>query len=779
MTARKTKTIEEQIKRIADMALQYATDIVTYLLPNGERRAHEYVCGNIHGDAGDSLSINLQTGEWADFADDRSRGTDLISLWATIKGIKQLDAALAISQRYGFNYHKPTYKKKNSTENKSESSNHFCPLIAPPGCDPTYHDPDKRWAYRDENGSLLMYIDRFDLEDGSKELKPLTFGVFGRKTGWHRKIIPTDRPLFNLHKIAARPDAPILIVEGEKTACAADMMFPDYVVATWAGGSKAVTKTNWATIANRQVTIWPDHDEPGRDAADAIANRLWVIRKSKHLSHDEYLTKIVDIPTEWPEGWDLADEPPISSMTPTDYRRMVSEAKPARIIEPRAFDSPEQILEEFNSVHAVVSVGGTMSILWELTDPVTHRSMIQYLNERDFSLLYRDRQVEIREPERTKYEPAAKWWLQHTQRRKYHQITFAPQQEVPSDVYNLWKGLAYEPHDGDCSLFIKHINDNICGGNEYLTNWVLCWMADAVQNPANRPGTAIVLRGKQGTGKGVFCHQFGSLFGQHFLYVNNTRHFLGHFNSHLADCLILYADEAFWAGDKQSEGVLKGLVTEPRIVIEYKHRNPVSLPSYIRLMMSSNSDWVVPAGLEERRFCVLDVADDHMQDHNYFRAIIDQMEKHGGREALLHGLMQIDTSAIDIMSIPSTKALNDQKILSMDSATRFWFERLEEGVICPSHSDWEVMVKCEDVYEHYVSSCKQMGERRPLQRSAFGKRLLNVCPGLKKDRVSMNRFREYSSERVYVYLIPDLEECRNEFARIAGIDVAQHAELLI
>ena len=70
------------------------------------------------------------------------------------------------------------------------------------------------------------------------------------------------------------------------------------------------------------------------------------------------------------------------------------------------------------------------------------------------------------------------------------------------------------------------------------------------------------LRGRQGTGKGIFCTQFGRLFGQHFVHVERSSHLTGHFNSHLKDKLIVYADEAFWAGDKKAEGVLKAMITE-------------------------------------------------------------------------------------------------------------------------------------------------------------------------------------------------------------------------
>ena len=64
----------------------------------------------------------------------------------------------------------------------------------------------------------------------------------------------------------------------------------------------------------------------------------------------------------------------------------------------------------------------------------------------------------------------------------------------------------------------------------------------------------------------------------------------------------------------------------------------------MRLLVTGNADWQVPAGFEERRFAVLDVGDAHQQDHAYFAAIDAEMNA-GGREALLfHLLFEVDCS---------------------------------------------------------------------------------------------------------------------------------------
>ena len=265
-------------------------------------------------------------------------------------------------------------------------------------------------------------------------------------------------------------------------------------------------------------------------------------------------------------------------------------------------------------------------------------------------------------------------WLAHPDRRQYKGIVFAPGQEVPG-YFNLDSGFAVRPERGNCSRFLEHVRNNICRGDEALNDYLCAWMADCVQNRSRRPGVSVVLQGRQGTGKGVFCSQFGALFGRHLIQISQAGHLTGNFNSHFKDKLIVSADEAFWAGDKKAEGVLKSLITEDTIQIEMKGKDVITFRNHIRLIVSSNNNWVIPAGNEERRFFVLDVSEALMQDRTYFASIIAEMNS-GGREALLQYLLDYDLSATDVGSPPKTAALMDQKRHSSSALQRWWYERL-------------------------------------------------------------------------------------------------------
>jgi hypothetical protein len=321
-------------------------------------------------------------------------------------------------------------------------------------------------------------------------------------------------------------------------------------------------------------------------------------------------------------------------------------------------------LAAMNKDYAVVNMRGKTRVLsWVPSDLYPDSLEPIFSGFDDFrNLLMKERHRWTNEKGEEEQAPMGTWWLNQEGRAQYkHGIIFAPAADVPPGKLNLWNGWAVDPKAGSCGLYLKHIKDNICSGNDVHYDYLIKWMARAVQRPNEIGEVAVVLRGKEGTGKGVFAKNFGALFGLHYLQVIQSSHLVGKFNAHLLRILLLYADEAFFAGDKKNEAVLKGLVTEGLLMVEHKGIDTYAVRNLIHLILSSNNDWIVPAGGDARRWFVLDVADTHMQDSAYFEAIRREMEKNGGREALLHYLMSIDISDFDIRSAPKTDALNEQK----------------------------------------------------------------------------------------------------------------------
>lgn len=165
------------------------------------------------------------------------------------------------------------------------------------------YDISHYWPYRDRTGSVLGYVVRYQLPDGNKETPPLTLWETERGLKWIFKGLPEPRPIFNLNFIAHKPNAKIILVEGEKCAELLQKAIDgagtnNFISSTWMGGSNAVYKTDWEPLRGRAVILWPDNDKPGFSAALNVAGIL---------STMDCKQKILSIPEGKPDGWDVGD----------------------------------------------------------------------------------------------------------------------------------------------------------------------------------------------------------------------------------------------------------------------------------------------------------------------------------------------------------------------------------------------------------------------------------------------------------------------------------------
>lgn len=430
-------------------------------------------------------------------------------------------------------------------------------------------------------------------------------------------------------------------------------------------------------------------------------------------------------------------------------------------------DSPE--LRELNDRFAVIgNIGGSCRIIEEVADPMFNgRSRVSKQTFTDFRNRYLHRRVQVgtNKDGEPVYKSLGNWWTMHENRRQFDTLVFSPGRDV-AGAYNLWQGFACDARPGDCSLLLGHLYENVCSGVDEHYNYILGWMAMAVQHPAKPGETAIVLRGRQGTGKSFFVKQFGSLWGRHFLQVSDAKHLVGNFNAHLRDCVMLFGDEAFYAGDKKHESVLKMLVTEETIVYEMKGVDSEAGPNFTHIFLASNSTWVVPAGAEERRYFVLDVSDSHMQDSKYFAAIAQQMDN-GGREALLHMLLTYPLEGFNVRSVPKTDALTDQKMHSMGPEEEWWYGKLCDGVIFTRDEEWPEWVSRDDLFGDYVGHMQKIGRNFRASPTVLGRFLRRVMPagslrrGMKMITTTAPWGGEETTSPRPVYFLPSLEQCRS------------------
>ncbi len=340
---------------IAAAALRQAETLVEEWLPGGQKIGPEWKALNptrADGKIG-SFSVNLVTGEWGDFACG-DVGGDLVSLYAYVfHHGDQGKAAVELAERFGIAL--PPLEKGRKRKAKvaspptepaepqkpKEPRTFWQPIWPapddagePPKAHPNRGVPARVFPpYLTADGRVIGYICRFITSDGGKDDIPLVFAQHAKsgKREWRwMAFAEENRPLYGLDGAAAKPEASLLFVEGEKCRVAGQELLAELAVMAWPGGCNGVGKADFTSLAERPVKkalLWPDADakrekltkaekeagvdpaskpllpvekQPGTKAMTAVAERLHAIG---------YKVWFIDIPApgEKPDGWDIAD----------------------------------------------------------------------------------------------------------------------------------------------------------------------------------------------------------------------------------------------------------------------------------------------------------------------------------------------------------------------------------------------------------------------------------------------------------------------------------------
>jgi hypothetical protein len=352
-------------------------------------------------------------------------------------------------------------------------------------------------------------------------------------------------------------------------------------------------------------------------------------------------------------------------------------------------------------------------------------------------------------------KPIFEAWLKCTTRRSYARVVFAPPPlRSAEDEYNLWKGFAVEPAPGDCSKFLEHLHTNICRGNQEHFVYLTKFCAYALQHPGSPAGVAVVMRGKQGTGKGTVLRMFERILGpRHYAHLDRSEE-LVKWNSLVSGKVVVFADEAFFAGDKENIGALKRIITEPTIRVARKHLDSTEEANCIHLFMATNEEWAVPAGIGERRFFCLNVSDVNEQNAEFFDAVYAEIEA-GGAAAFLWDMMQIPVSPAEIRAVPKTDELRHQQDQSLPMHLQWLQECLYDARIAGAAWRYE-WVSVGRIYDHYETWVRRHTNRF-LVKTEFGKQVQRFLT----DQAPQVRRINGNAERCV--LLRDLVTARNAF----------------
>jgi putative DNA primase/helicase len=130
-------------------------------------------------------------------------------------------------------------------------------------------NPDHTALYYNNTRNLVAASLRWNTTSG-KIVRPV------RRVGSENKFelgAPPTWPLYNLPSLLdADPAKPVVVVEGEPCVDYGDRIFGDLAIfITSAQGANNAHKSDWSPVRGREIYVWPDADDAGKQYAKTVA----------------------------------------------------------------------------------------------------------------------------------------------------------------------------------------------------------------------------------------------------------------------------------------------------------------------------------------------------------------------------------------------------------------------------------------------------------------------------------------------------------------------------
>ena len=273
--------INKKLNIVKKDLVKHLEQVLKAIIPAAKFTGSDCRIGDIYGSPGDSLSICLvgkKRGLWFDHATQQSGNIiDLIAEHFDLIINTSLDALLIKAEAILADLDKSSYTIS-PVNNKALLKKHkTLKKVA-------------EWDYLNADGSYICTVIRFEDSYGKKSILP-----YNKQTKQY-KSTTEPRPLYNLPGILNSEN--VILVEGEK--CAQALIDAGFCGTTaMMGANASSSKTDWTPLIGKDILIWPDNDDVGKEYAINSAEAA--------LAAGAESCSVLSIPDGKPVGWDVAD----------------------------------------------------------------------------------------------------------------------------------------------------------------------------------------------------------------------------------------------------------------------------------------------------------------------------------------------------------------------------------------------------------------------------------------------------------------------------------------
>ena len=254
-------------------------------------------------------------------------------------------------------------------------------------------------------------------------------------------------------------------------------------------------------------------------------------------------------------------------------------------------------------------------------------------------------------------------WLQDPHVREYARIDSIPPSRdgtsAPEDVYNTWPGFRADSlpavAESDVLPLVKPILDHlrdVITGPDHL-DFLVAWLAQQVQDPADITRVAIVLQGKQGVGKNmIFDFYIDSVLGAGsrnnpidgagYRTAKPSEDVFGKHSTAQQNKVFIMVDEIHSDEMRPLMNKLKDRITGATVNINPKNKTEYTVCNLCNFMFTTNDMNPLRLESEERRFVVFGCKGCKKGNTEYFKGLKTHLCRDDVARAFLQYLREVD-----------------------------------------------------------------------------------------------------------------------------------------
>lgn len=211
-----------------------------------------------------------------------------------------------------------------------------------------------------------------------------------------------------------------------------------------------------------------------------------------------------------------------------------------------------------------------------------------------------------------------KEWMADPNIKQYESINCYPK-NCPSNIFNIWQPFAaesIEESDEDNSDDVQFLLDHIkilCNHETEIYEYFIRWIGQMLVYPEIKT-IFVILISEEGAGKGSLLLLLRRIMGNNKVLESQTpdRDVWGTYNGLMANSFLVAIDEL----EKQKAkdiAQIKGLVTEPKLLINNKGKGQYEIDSYHRFFGMTNMNDPIGTSRDDRRKMIVRSSDELVQ----------------------------------------------------------------------------------------------------------------------------------------------------------------------